>query len=466
MNLLQKYFPQFHKKDSNVLMTNEDWRLLSSMLFRYINRDQNINTLVYKTDYITKAFLYNATIYAIISLRANAAKGVPWLVYKIKNAQKLRQYQNINHKEFNLHKTLTLKEQALEEYDSGPIYDLLKQPNPYMKFADIIEGLFVYRDCTGDSYLYEIDNPSTKQIIQLHLLPADKVKIKAGEYFDPIQGYRLDKIFSETLPREKVMHWKYFNPVWDPDGRQLYGISPLVAATRMINADNEGINNEAASFANEGVKGVITGTDASFSDVEFTKEQADNLIKKLNKATERAKEGGGNKMFNRTPLQYLKIGETPVDLGVLNTRKYNKEIFCNVFRIHPALLSSEASTLDNLKEARKSLMTLSVMPDMDSLRENFNSMLQKAFGTEWFVDYDIMSITELQDDIEKLGNTLKNMDWITPDEKRAATNYDDYIPVPGNPAKVIYTDMGKVPLGYGMDSGFDVIDEELEKLRK
>jgi hypothetical protein len=77
-----------------------------------------------------------------------------------------------------------------------------------------------------------------------------------------------------------------------------------------------------------------------------------------------------------------------------------------------------------------------------------------------------MSITELQDDIEKLGNTLKNMDWITPDEKRAATNYDDYIPVPGNPAKVIYTDMGKVPLGYGMDSGFDVIDEELEKLRK
>jgi len=459
MNIFQRIF----KKEAPILFTNEDWKILSNVLFRYVNREQNINPIVYKTDYITKAYLYNAVIYSIISLRANAAKGVPWLVYKIKNSQKFRTYRNITRKDMNLHKTLTLKEQSLEEVDNTPLNALLKDPNPYMSFADIIEGLFIYRDITGDAYLFHVDNNSNKEILQLHLLPADKTKIVGGGFLDPIAGYRVDTVFDKPLEREKVMHWKYFNPLWDPDGRQLYGISPLVSAVRMINADNEGINNEASAFLNEGVKGIITGTEST--EIEFTKDQGDLLAKKLKKATERAKAGEGNVMFNRAPLSYVRIGETPVDLGVLNSRKFNKELFCNIFRIHPALLSSDASTLDNLKEARKSLMTLSVMPDMDSLRENLNTMFQAAFGPEWFIDYDIMAISELQEDIEKLGKTLSTMDWITPDEKRAATNYDDYIADPSNPAKQIYTDMGKIPLGYGMDSGFEKIDNEIDKRR-
>jgi HK97 family phage portal protein len=279
-------------------------------------------------------------------------------------------------------------------------------------------------------------------------------------FLDPVSGYRVDTVFDEPLLPEKVMHWKYFNPLWDAAGGQLYGISPLVVAVRMINADNEAVNNEYASFANEGVKGILTGTENT--EIEFTKDQAELLVKKLKKATERAKAGEGNIAFNRAPMNYLKIGETPVDLGVLDSRKFNKEIFCNIFRIHPALLSSDASTLDNLKEARKSLMTLSVMPDLDSLREGLNSMVTKSFGEEWFVDYDIMAISELQDDIEKLGNTLNVMNWITVNEKRAATNYDAY---KDKNADILMTDMGKIPLGYGMDSRLEPIDEEIEKRR-
>jgi HK97 family phage portal protein len=453
-------FQRLRKKEAPVLLTNEDWKILSSILFKYVNRDQNINTIVNKNDYITKAYLYNATIFSIISLRANAAKGVPWIVYKIKNTQKFREYRNITRKDLDLHKTLVLKEQSLEEVENGSIVNLIKNPNPWMTFADLIEGMFVYRDVTGDAYMYHIDNNSTSEILQLHLLPADRTKIVGGTFLDPIGGYRCDYIFDKIIDKEKVLHWKYFNPLWDADGRQLYGISPLVSAVRMINADNEAVNNEAASFANEGVKGILTGTENT--EIEFTKEQADLLVKKLKKATERAKAGEGNIAFNRAPMNYLKIGETPVDLGVIDSKKYNKEIFCNLFRIHPALLSSDASTLNNLKEARKSLMTLSVMPDMDGFRENFNVMIQKAFGEEWFVDYDIMAISELQDDIEKIAKTYQLMDWVTTNEKRAATNYDAYKDVN---ADILMTDMGKVPLGYGMDSGFEKIDEEIQKRR-
>ena len=176
-----------------------------------------------------------------------------------------------------------------------------------------------------------------------------------------------------------------------------------------------------------------------------------------------AKAGEGNIAFNRSPLEYLKIGETPVDLGVLASRKYNKEMFCNIFRIHPSMLSSDASTLNNMTEGRKALMTMSVMPDMDSLRDNLNNMIQGSFGDEWYIDYDIMAISELQDDIEKLGRTLAGMSWITDNEKRAATQYDDY----AHPlADVLWTDMSKLPMGTTLDSGFDTIDEEINKIRK
>lgn len=449
------------KPENNNQLTNDDWILLSRMLYKNVNRDQDINSFINKTDYIEKGFVRNATVYSVISLRASAAKGIPWLVYKVKNAQKLRHYTNITKKDLDLNRLLTLKEDALEEVYNTPINALLKRPNPIQSFQDMVEGLFIYRDVTGDAYLAQVTSLVNKEIIQLHLLPADKTKIVGGPFTDPVAGYHFNAFSKDIILPDKVMHWKYFNPSWNSDGRQLYGLSPLVAASQTINSDNAGIDSETSSFANEGVKAILTGTNDT--DIEFTRDQTDQLIKKLKKATARAKSGDGNVMFNRAPMNLLKIGETPVDLGVLDSRKYNKEVICNIFHIHPSLLSSDASTLNNLTEARKALITMSVMPDMDSLRDNLNTMFQHAFGEQWFVDYDIMAISELQDDLEKLSKTLAGMDWITINEKRAATQYEEY----KDPnADLLFSDMGKVPLGYGMDSGFDDIDEAIKGLRR
>ena len=457
MNIFQRLF----KKDfTEYQLNNEDWELLSRMLYKFVNRDQNINPIVNKTDFITKGYAYNGTVYSIINLRSTIAKGIPWLVYKIKNTQKFRQYNGLTRKDIDLHRTLVLKEQALEEVENTPLNKLLEAPNPEMSWAEIIESLFIYRDVTGDSYLYNIENPTLKTIMQMWALPADQVRIVGGPYLQPVKGYRLDGIFQDMLPPEKVMHWKYFNPLWSADGKQLYGMSPLLAAARTINSDNAGIDNENSSFANEGVKAIITGTENT--DIDFTKEQADILLKKFQKAVTRAKAGQGNLAFNRAPLNVLKIGETPIDLGVLDSRKYNKEVLANIFRIHPSMLSSDAATMNNTKEGRKSILTMSVLPDMDGLRERLNSVFRKSFGLEYFVDYDIMAISELQDDLKVLSETLRNMDWVTRNEKRAATWYDEY---PDKAADMLYSTMNEIPLGMDFDTSFDNVDENLKKLR-
>jgi hypothetical protein len=136
----------------------------------------------------------------------------------------------------------------------------------------------------------------------------------------------------------------------------------------------------------------------------------------------------------------------------------NREILCNIFRIHPSLLSTDASTLDNFKEARKALITTSVLPDLDSLKDHFNYRVASTYGPEYYIDYDLMAISEIQDDLHTLAQTLKTMDWVTLNEKREATQYDRY---EDEAADKIYQAMGLQELGSEFDTGFDEIDRNL-----
>jgi HK97 family phage portal protein len=451
----------FFKKEAP--QSNEDLRLLNYMLYQYINRDLAVPTWDNKTSYIRLGYAYNPTVYSAISLRSYGAKSIPWLVYKVKDKKKHRAYTGITTKahERDLKAALQLKEQSLEEITNHEINRLIDAPNSHQTFQDLIESAFVNRDVTGDAFLYTVLNPVTKKVIELHSLPSDKTDIIAGTFLNPVKGYKIGQLGNDMIEPDRIIHWKYYNPIYSTDGKQLYGMSPLLAAARIINMDNMGIDAMTAAFLNEGVKSILTGTQQT--EIPFTQEQMKAIIDNIKKATERAKKGGGNIMANRAPMEILKIGETPVDLGILESRKYNKETIANIYRIHPSLLSSDASTLNNFGEARKALMTNSVLPDLDSFRDHLNKMISLRFGAEYYVDYDLMAINELRDDVEKIARTMAVMDWTTKNEKREATDYDAY-PHPG--ADILYTDMSKIPLGGGVDSDYDKIDAEIEKIRK
>ena len=443
----------FYKKEKN-----QDLDDLNRMLFELLNKNMPINKMVNLEDFITLAYMFNPTVYSIISLIARAAKGIPWIAYKVTNQPKFRRYQGITRKDMNLGSVLRLKEEALEEITGTQLNKVLERPNGHQTMPDLVEELFTYKNSVGNAYIYDVAMPS--ELLELHSLPAHKVKIVGGNFLNPVTGYTFDALSKLILPVEKIQHWKTFNPNWKGDGSSLYGMSPLMPGARIINSDNMGIDSQTASFLNQGVKGVLTGTQET--QIPFTKEQGEELQRRWRKLNQQARDGKGDMVFNRAPLAFVKVGETPVDLGVMDARKYNKEVLCNMFGIHPSLLSSEASTLDNFKEARKQLITNAVMPDMDNLRDKINRVITRIYGPQYYVDYDLMAISELQDDLEKLGRTLQGMDWITINEKRRATDYDDY----EHPAaEQLYTDMGKIPIGQDVNTDMEWIDQQIDKAR-
>ena len=442
------------KKEQKPLPNNEQYAALYNMLYRFMTRQQPVPIGSRLTEYITLGYAFNPTVYSVVSLRATAAKQIPWLVYRITNKSKFRQYSAITTKADNLHRSLKLKEESLEEVEGTPLNELMTRPNPYQTIQDFVEELWTFRDVVGNAYWMNVTNPGTGKVLQMHPLPGDRMRIIGGTPMDPVAGYRLDGWGNSDLTKDSVVHWKYPNPVWKEDGRSLYGMPPLRAAAAIISQDNMGIQGQSAAFLNEGLKGFITGTEQT--DIEYTPEQAEALLEKL--ASKTGYKNNKSLAFHRSPLNFVKVGESPVDLGVMEARKMNREILCNIFRIHPSLLSTDASTLDNFKEARKALITTSVLPDIDSLKDHLNYRVASTFGPEYYIDYDLMAISEIQDDLDTLANTLKTMDWVTLNEKRTATQYDRY---ENEAADKLYQAMGLQELGSEFDTGFDEIDRNL-----
>lgn len=429
-------------------------------IFRYLNYNIPVPIGDNPTNYIKQGYAYNPLVYAIISLRANAAKSIPWLVYRVKNQSKMRDIRAMTKKwgdPIAMHRLQEVKSDNLEEVSDTPLNELFERPNKNDTFQDLVEKTFIYRDTTGNSYIYLISNEVTKKVISMLPLPADHVKIIGGDIMTPVKGYVVNTLMNrDTLEPQNVLHWKYPNPLFMPDGRWLYGMSPLRAAAAIIMQENMAIQGQTAAFLNEGLKGIITGTEQT--NIEFTPEQAKQVRDNFKKQS--GYKNKNNIAFNRAPLSFVKIGESPVDLGVMEARAANKEILCNIFRIHPSLLSSDASTLNNLTEARRALMTMSVLPDIESLKAHLNERVAKSFGPEWYVDYDQMAIPELQEDSETLARTLQAMDWVTTNEKRSATAYDRY---ENEGADKLYQPFGLTEMGEDIDTGFDEIDKNLNR---
>jgi HK97 family phage portal protein len=409
-------------------LKNSDNQLFRQM-FQFLNEDNPVWISDNMEDYIKKAYMLNDFVYSVISTKAEAAKSINWLAYEVKDEKAFKEYKALTDPSLNLKESLNLRKKALVEIENKTPNKLLQRPNAYQSIGEVVEEYFSWIDICGNFYLYGLDNAlSDGRFDSIHVAPAHYVEIMAGNFINPIKGYRIKNWMNEIIPAEKILHMKLFNPDFDTDGRQLYGMSPLKAASRIISVDNMGVDSTGKAFENSGVRGIISrelrgnGSDG----VEFTTEQAKQIQEKIEswKGTKRAKDI----VATNAPVRYTKIGESPVDLGILESMGMNLKRICNALKV-PVEIFTDGTTFSNKAEARKHMITTGVLPRMNILRDKLNSFwidpFNKFEGKRYYIDYDIMSISELQDDLNNLANMAKTMDWITINEKRAITKYGE-----------------------------------------
>ena len=431
-------------------------------------------------EYITKGYLYNDLIYSIITLKYDMVLPIEWYAYEVVDE---KAYQGFLHHTkayksginalHNYKQAKTYREKALKEVpDNDPVAKLIAKPNNYKSFNEIVAESFIWLDINGNFYLYGLERETgLKEIISLHVPPAHEVEIVAGTTFDPIAGYKLKSYFKhqDSIEPQKIMHLKTFNPDFNINGSHLYGVSPLKAGRRILNLDNTGIDTSTANFANGGVRAIIhqaISKDSGYTN-QLDPAQIEQLKKKIESWTGADK--SGSMVATNQPVAITKIGDTPVDLGVYTAMQTNMVRLCNLLSVPPELYQS-GTTFSNKAEARKKMITAGILPRLDLFKKRFNTWAVERYNNgrkRYHVDYDLFSITELQDDLSKIAEMYAKTDWVTINEKREAMNFGrmDEEKDPTGRADSIMVDPFTVPLaGVGFQDGYDEIDTEMKNL--
>lgn len=405
---------------------------------------------------IKNGYLKSDTVFSVINKVSSLGNGVKWQVYEVQDNVALTQLKQMQHKSSDILKYIKLHKKALSVIDTGVSLDrLIDRPNDYQSMAAFWTAWCNYYLITGNTYSYglrRLADKATSPIISMHVPhPSETQLILSNNFTHPIRGYRFAYYGKEVADTE-VWHTKMFNPDFEGSYKGLIGKSPLEVGSNLVAVDIEGVANQAAKFANDGIRGILTGQgDMSMMNGIGTSNSAeiDKLKTDYYRQMSSRAEGLGSKikdiLFHSLPLQWLKIGQTAQEMDTVSTLT---EVKKRIYALYSVPYQDDPK-YSNATVWRKDAIISGVMPVLEQFKEMLNMFLLKSWEGElgankYYIDYDmIASFPELQDDLSATITAVNSAEFMTIDEKRELIYKDPY---PDPMAKQILIAFGKVPL--------------------
>ena len=371
-------------------------------------------------------YTLNSEVYSVVKRICKTVSTVPFYVYKVKNRKELNRYKaTILNAEStaDLAKAEMVRVKALDEIADTPLNKLLEAPNEYQSFSELLENVIGYKLITGNSYIWA-NRLASGKVSELVTLPPQYIAIISDGTINGVEGYQFTLVGWDKLAKEDVIHLKYFNPIFNTNAQQLYGLSPLQAAYRTIQRSNDAKDTSVGMLQNQGPKGILYADESN----DFGPEQAGKLKEDFyNQYGTRGRiaKNAGNILIAGAKLGWVNMGMSPVDLQILESEKITLRELCNVYGVNSALFNDpDNKTYNNMKEAKKEMLTQVVLPELVLLRDALNRFFANEMGKDYYIDFDITVFPELQEDMKELSAILSQSWWISPNEKRAAMRYD------------------------------------------
>jgi len=386
------------------------------------------DTIVWNPDnddtYINKGYRYNSTIYSIVNLITKAATTIPFQIYQVEKQNDLKRYKALTSGEFNpqaIHNAKLIQKNSMIELEGTELHELLERPNPAQSYNTWLTEIIAYGNLTGNRYIWGISPDSGSnagKYRELYVLPSQSMEIVSGGIFNPVKEYTLEYNGTIRIDAEQVCHIKDFNPYYDGTGSHLYGMSPLKAGLRSLDANNEALTTGVRYLQNQTARGVLMSDEGDINEV-----QAKQLKEKFRQQYQ-GSDNAGDVVLSSKKLSWINFGLNASDLSLLE--QYNASIkdLCNIYNVPVQLLNNtDSSTYNNMKEAKKALYQNAVIPEMLKIRDELNRWLTPQFGNNLFIDFDFTVIPELQEEMDKVVDQMSKAWWITPNEKRSAMSF-------------------------------------------
>src|SRR5690554_5726896 len=247
-----------------VTSSNELLEVLYSRLI------QNRNLVLYnfdpkKIDFIVKGYGQNAEVYKIINKIVTKCNAVETILYNDTGEKSVQRYRKFLKSAVPIDaangKIYRVKALEYIEDEDNDLLQLLKTPNNYQSWAEMMDLFRIFYFVQGEAFLYRETALNSDIALSLHVAPANwMTPVFSDDPQNIIKGWKL-KMYGgakRTLDVEDVFHLKMTNPIFTEDGEQLRGLSPLVAGLKYLQLDDRSVEAWIKSIENEGAKGIIS----------------------------------------------------------------------------------------------------------------------------------------------------------------------------------------------------------------
>ncbi|PTX14438.1 HK97 family phage portal protein [Pontibacter mucosus] len=418
MGLLDSFFSGTIQKQVNAELSRYNLQA-----FRFLADGQPIYLDAKAESYITEGYTAIGAVYECVNLILKKIASSPPIIYEIKDEAKRQKWHNLSKSDSIEQKALALqlKAQAVEEVSPKEIQELLNKPNPLQGYKDYIRQLAGFYLLTGETMAYNVGPLGQKdKIVHSWPLPTHLVDVISGGMFEPIKEYifkfSTDKTYA--FPASDVARIRMFNPLFDVQGSQLRGMSPLRAYLKKLARAKAGDKEVLKQLQNGGAFGILSPKNAQDT---LTPAQKDALKQRLIDA-KNAKDDLARIFPATVAMDWQQIALSIADQKLLELLQATDEDIYRAYGIPLVYRSTDASTLNNEQHASRKLIYDAVQPIADDLSELLTKIMcepvNKRLGKKYYIELDTSSLPEMQNDMKAISEWLEKSHELTMNEKR------------------------------------------------
>jgi HK97 family phage portal protein len=407
---------------------------------------RNVGTIeLYPNDsgelYVQKGYNLNDAVYSIVSKCAKKFSQVPFYHYKIKKGERKTWAEYMEMTKNGISREMLpdlkmMRKSAIDEnVVDSPLSKKLAKPNRYQSGSQFREQLYGFKLLHGEGNIQfnrGTDNQGdllTKgKVLEMLILPKPFLMI-VGDNNDPWEIVRY--VFrpggdSVDLAKENVVMWRFPNYRFDALNKtHLRGQAPLEAGIVLLQSLNEGNERAANMNKNAGAAGLLFNKTVANQSPDPAKAAA--VRQQVNSIVNSKEAAGSIASIYGGDWEFIQFGFDADQLKLIEQYNLGFTRLCNIFDCPPGIFMAN-QTYENAREAKRSLVYENVAPAAYQLRDEWNNNLIDAFELDRetnFIDCDLMALPELSADLKEQVTALKDAHWLSIDEKRKASGYEE-----------------------------------------
>lgn len=295
--------------------------------------------------FITEGYQMNVPVYKSVNEITSAAKAIPIELFK---GDKLVE-------------------------GAHPVKALLKQPNPTQGWMEFLDETLIDRLLFGEQFTVAAGGIRPAEL--WNLAPMD-MAVKPGTggmasaYIHDKNG-RKKSFMVEADGRSDVFFAKLHNP-----GDYWRGQSPLMAASLAADTHNAGARWNYKLLKNSARPSGL---------IEFEGEpgpETVNFLREFFKKSIQGEENAGEVPMLSGGAKWVQMDQTARDMDFNVTMKENAKMVALIYGVPIPLIDNDASTYNNVEQAKERLYTDTVIPLMQDFLLSFGNWLLPAFGDD------------------------------------------------------------------------------------